>query len=123
MFTHILAPYDGSKNADRALDKAAQMAKLTGAKVSLLTVYRHHSMLEASLSMVRVSDPGRIDDAMREHASGIAEHGKSLLRDAGVESVRAFVRSGRRRGRSMNLRASMRLILSFWAAGGAWIVR
>ncbi|MCF3594406.1 universal stress protein [Rhodobacteraceae bacterium LMO-12] len=95
MFTHILAPYDGSKNADRALDKAAQMAKLTGAKVSLLTVYRHHSMLEASLSMVRVSDPGRIDDAMREHASGIAEHGKTLLREAGVESVRAFVRSGR----------------------------
>ena len=95
MFSHILAPYAGSKNADRALDKAAQLAKLTGAKVSLLTVYRHHSLLEASLSMVRVNDPGRIDDAMREHATGIAEHGRSLLREAGVENVRAFVRSGR----------------------------
>lgn len=45
--------------------------------------------------MVRVNDPGRIDDAMREHASGIAEHGKTILREAGVEGVRAFVRSGR----------------------------
>ena len=49
MFSHILAPYDGSVNADRALMKAAELSKLTGAKVTLLTVYRHHSMLEASL--------------------------------------------------------------------------
>ncbi|WP_099824412.1 universal stress protein [Oceaniglobus indicus] len=95
MFTHILAPYDGSKNADRALEKAAQLAKLTDASISLLTVFRHHSMLEASLSMVRVNDPGRIDDAMREHASGIVAHGKQLLIDAGVANVRGFVRSGR----------------------------
>ncbi|WP_226782779.1 universal stress protein [Oceaniglobus trochenteri] len=95
MFTHILAPYDGSKNADRALEKTAQLSKLTDARVSLLTVFRHHSMLEASLSMVRVSDPGSIDDAMREHATGIIEHGRKLLLEAGVQNVRAFVRSGR----------------------------
>ncbi|WP_108482735.1 universal stress protein [Oceaniglobus ichthyenteri] len=95
MFTHILAPYDGSKNADRALEKAAEMAKLTGARVTVLTVFRHHSMLEASLSMVRVSDPGRIDDAMREHAAGIVTHAKNMLIEAGVEDVRGFVRSGR----------------------------
>lgn len=95
MFTHILAPYDGSKNSDRALEKAAQLSKLTGAQITLLTVFRHHSMLEASLSMVRVNDPGRIDDAMREHATGIVEHGKKLLLEAGVQNVRAFVQSGR----------------------------
>ncbi|UOA16381.1 MULTISPECIES: universal stress protein [Sulfitobacter] len=95
MFTHILAPYDGSINADRALKKAAEMANLTGAKVTLLTIYRHHSMLEASLSMVRVNDPGNIDDAMQAHATEIISHGKQLMKDAGVENVRAFVRSGR----------------------------
>lgn len=95
MFKHILAPYDGSENSDRALEKAAELAKLTGAHITLLTVYRHHSMLEASLSMVRVQDPGSIDDAMRDHATGIIEHGKELLSNAGIENVRAFVRSGR----------------------------
>lgn len=95
MFTHILAPYDGSKNSDRALQKAAQLAKLTDAHITLLTVYRHHSMLEASLSMVRVNDPGSIDNAMREYATGLVEHGKKQLLEAGAENVRAFVRSGR----------------------------
>lgn len=95
MFSHILAPYDGSKNADRALLKAAEMVKLTSAKITLLTVYRHHSMLEASLSMVRVNDPGNIDDAMREHATSIVNHGREMLAVAGVSDVRAFVRSGR----------------------------
>nr|WP_323781462.1 universal stress protein [Amylibacter sp.] len=95
MFTHILAPYDGSITANRALLKAAEMANLTGAKVTLLTVYRHHSMLEASLSMVRVSDPGNLDDAMRDHATEIINHGKAVMAEAGVTNLRAFVRSGR----------------------------
>ena len=95
MFTHILAPYDGSLNSNRALDKAAELSRLTGARITLLTVYRHHSMLEASLSMVRADDPGRIDDAMQEYASGIIAHGKKQLLDAGVQNVRAFVRAGR----------------------------
>lgn len=95
MFTHILAPYDGSKNSDRALNMAADMAKLTGAKITLLTIYRHHSMLEASLSMVRVNDPGSIDAAMSEYARGVIEHGKKILQEAGVQDVRGFVRSGR----------------------------
>ncbi len=36
-----------------ALDKAAELAKLCDAEMMVLTVYRHHTMLEASLSMVR----------------------------------------------------------------------
>lgn len=95
MFTHILAPYDGSVTANRALQKAAEMALLTGAKVTLLTIYRHHSMLEASLSMVRVSDPGNLDDAMREHATEIINHGKAVMAEAGITNLRAFVRNGR----------------------------
>jgi len=95
MFQHILTPYDGSKNADRALARAADLAKSIGAKVTLLTIYRHHSMLEASLSMVRPQDPGHIDAAMREHATETAQHGREILQQAGAGEVRAFVRSGR----------------------------
>ena len=47
MFKHILAPYDGSKNAMAALEKAVELAKLAGARLTVLTVYRHHSLLEA----------------------------------------------------------------------------
>ncbi len=94
MFAHILAPYDGSVNSDRALQKAVQLAKLTDARLTLLTVYRHHSMLEASLSMVRVSAPGNLDDALQEHATNILNYGKAKALEAGLPEVRAFVQSG-----------------------------
>lgn len=95
MFSRILIPYDGSTGAERALVKAAELAKLCGARVVVLTVYRHHSMLEASLSMVRgASEPGHLDDAMRSHARDAADYAKSLVRDAGVTEVSAFIRAG-----------------------------
>lgn len=94
MFSNILVPYDGSVGGETALRKAAELAKLCGAGITILTVYRHHSMLEASVSMVRASDPGKIDDAMRDHAREVAEEGKKIVQEAGVEKVRAFVKAG-----------------------------
>lgn len=94
MFKSILVPYDGSPNAEKALDSAMEMARLTGASLTILTVYRHHSMLEASLSMVRPNDPGNLDDIMAEHATEVAEYGKKHVLNAGFENVRAFVKSG-----------------------------
>lgn len=94
MFTHILAAYDGSKHAMAALDHALGLQKLTGARLSILTVYRHHSILEASFSMVRPEDFGDMDDAMRSHAKETAEEAKRHAIDAGAEGVRAFVRNG-----------------------------
>ena len=94
MFKKILAPYDGSTGSEKSLMKAVELAKLTGAELTILTVYRHHSMLEASFSMVRPSEPGNMDDIMRGHARDIAEYAKSVARDAGQDGARAFVKAG-----------------------------
>jgi len=94
MFKSILVPYDGSPNAEKALDKALEMARMCGAALTILTVYRHHSMLEASLSMVRPTDPCNLDDIMAAHATEVAEYGKDHAIKAGFDQVRAFVKSG-----------------------------
>ncbi len=94
MFAHILVPVDGSKNAIKALETAVKLSKLTGADLTIVTLYRHHSMLEASFSMVRPDDPGTMDDIMREHAKEVAEEAKAHARSLGCEAVRAFVRNG-----------------------------
>lgn len=96
MFERILIAYDGSNGAERALIKATELAKLCGAHLIVLTVYRHHSMLEASLSMVRGNvEPGsHLDDAMRATAREAANYGKSYAKDAGVKQVSAFIKAG-----------------------------
>ncbi|AUM73308.1 universal stress protein [Paracoccus jeotgali] len=94
MFDNILVGYDGSTGAERALDKAIQLAKLSDASLNVLTVYRRHSMLEASLSMVRASDPERLDDVMRGAAREAADRAKRHAQQQGVEKVRAFIKSG-----------------------------
>ena len=80
MFKRILVPVDGSENALKALEMGVQMQKTTGAELMTLTVFRHHSLLEASMSMVRPDDPQNIDDVMREHAKEIADAAKKADR-------------------------------------------
>lgn len=97
MFKSIMVPFDGSPGAEKALDKAIELVKANkdeDAKLTILTVYRHHSMLEASLSMVRPNEPGNMDDVMREHATEVAERAKSIAKEAGVKDVHAFVSPG-----------------------------
>ena len=94
MFHKIMVPFDGSANAEAALRKAVDLAALTGAEILILTVYRHHSMLEASFSMVRPADPGNMDDTMRDHAREVADHAKRIALEAGAREVRAFIKAG-----------------------------
>jgi nucleotide-binding universal stress UspA family protein len=95
MFRRIVVAYDGSKGATEALRKAVELTKLCDAELTVLTVYRHYSMLESSISMVRPTEtPGTLDDAMREHAEEVAEQGKSFAVKLGATGARAFVKNG-----------------------------
>jgi len=110
MFKTILAGYDGSKGGYAAVEKAAELAKLCGANLLVLTVYRHHSMLEASLSMVRgKSEPdANLDDILRQVSRDAAEEAKARAKELGVENVSAFIKSG----------PSARTIVSFFVEKG-----
>lgn len=95
MFKSILVPFDGSRGAEQALQKAVELSIVCGnAPLTLLTVYRHHSMLEASFAVVRPDEKESLDVVMRNHAREVAEHGKQLATDAGCSNLRAFVKSG-----------------------------
>ncbi|AML52899.1 universal stress protein [Falsihalocynthiibacter arcticus] len=95
MFKSILVPFDGSQGAQTALRKALELRAICGeCSLTLLTVYRHHSMLEASISMVGADQTGNLDEIMRGHAKEVAENGKAIAAKAGYTDVRAFVKSG-----------------------------
>ncbi|WP_417241745.1 universal stress protein [Celeribacter sp.] len=96
MFKKILVAHDGSNGADAALEQAAGLCKLTEAELVVLTVYRHHSILEASISMVRGNGEksGNLDDAMKSAAREVGEHSKALVRTLGVSKVQAFIKGG-----------------------------
>jgi nucleotide-binding universal stress UspA family protein len=94
MFSRILVPFDGSKGATGALEKAVALQKLCDSELLILTVYRHHSLQEASLSMVRPVEPETMDDVLRGHAKEVAEFAKAEAQRLGAKNPRAFVKNG-----------------------------
>ena len=90
----ILVPVDGSEQSDRAVDMAVSLADKYGGKVTILCVYRHHSLLEASLSMVRPAEPEHPDKALADYAKDIVMVAKKRALDAGAKDVSAFVKRG-----------------------------
>ncbi len=95
MFKKILVPVDGSDKSIEALKLAVDLQNIHNSELLILTVYRHHSLLEASMSMVRGdSNPEVMDNIMREHASSVAESCKTSAKEFGSTNVRAFVKNG-----------------------------
>tara|TARA_R110002094_G_scaffold6330_3_gene15433 strand:+ start:420 stop:857 length:438 start_codon:yes stop_codon:yes gene_type:complete len=94
MFKKILIPVDGSEPSQKAMEMAVNLQKSFDCELYILTVFRHHSLLEASLSMVRSEEPEVMDDILRKHASGVAESAKKAAQELGAEKVRAFVKNG-----------------------------
>lgn len=94
MFERILVPVDGSDGSLAALELAVDLQKKCGSEMLLLCVYRHYSLLEASMSMVNPDRPENLDDAMREYATGIVESAKKFAAEHGSKNLRGFVKSG-----------------------------
>ena len=86
--------FDGSEGSKKALVLASRLQQTCDSDLMILTVFRHHSLLEASMSMVRPDDPENLDDAMRGYAKEVAEEAKKIATDAGAARVRAFVKGG-----------------------------
>ncbi|MEN3792270.1 universal stress protein [Fulvimarina sp. MAC3] len=96
MYKTILVPVDGSAMAEKALDTGIGLASTFGSSLVVLCVYRHHSPLEASFSMVRADKnaPNRPDDALKTHASDIAAHAKMRAQEAGVADAYGYAKRG-----------------------------
>ncbi|MDO3721608.1 universal stress protein [Marinobacter sp. chi1] len=95
MFNRILVAVDGSNNALKALEKAVELQKLTGAEIYLLCVYKHHSLFEASLSIDRPAGMDIPDKILSEYAREVVNHAKELATAQGADSVRGFVKGGK----------------------------
>ncbi len=91
----MLVPVDGSEQANRALDAAVDLADKFGGEILILCVYRHHSPLEASLSMVR--GPEQLDtpdEALKSYAKGLVKDAKNRAIAAGAAKVEAWAKRG-----------------------------
>jgi nucleotide-binding universal stress UspA family protein len=97
MFERIVVGVDGSDHSLRAVESAAALAEKFGGALMLVCVYRHHSPLEASVSMVRVArgtKAGSVDDAMKAYAADVVTVAKDRARKAADVPVEGFVLRG-----------------------------
>lgn len=94
MFEKIVVAVDGSEGSSKALKLAVGLQKAVGGELLIVTIFRHHSLLEASMSMVRPDEPENMDDAMRAHAKQVAEEAKQIAAAEGAANIRAFVKAG-----------------------------
>ncbi len=94
MFQRILVPVDGSDRALTALEFAITLQEKFDSELLILCVYRHHSLLEASMSMVRPEDPENLDDSMRAFSSDVVETAKTYAAEHGGQKIRGFIKSG-----------------------------
>lgn len=96
MFKKILVALDGSNNSLLAMERAIELQKLDeGCEMLLLCVYKHHSLFEASLSMVRPPGIQIPDQALAEFATNVVEHAKEHAKKFGGKKIKGFVKNGR----------------------------
>lgn len=95
MFKRILVAVDGSRTSLGALEHAIKLQSLTDAEIYLLCVYKHHSLFEASLSMVRPTELQIPDQALNEFAREVINHAREYAHEHGASNVRGFVKGGR----------------------------
>ena len=95
MFENILVATDGSDHADKALDIACDLAQKYGSRLTILSVYRHHSMPGSTHSMVggaiELEPP---DVTLGKLAHEIMDTALARARAKGVPQVEGLVRRG-----------------------------
>lgn len=77
----IVVGTDGSPTADKAVERAAALAKMTGARVELVSGYRQDNSLALSAGMY----PGDLTEEARKAADGCLEQTAARLRADGLE--------------------------------------
>jgi nucleotide-binding universal stress UspA family protein len=94
VYKQIVVAYDGSMGGAEAVRHAAGLARLADAELIILTIYRHHSLLEASFSVDHPDNRGNMDDIMRDYARQVAEAGRAMAIEAGATKTRLFLKAG-----------------------------
>lgn len=95
MFETILVAVDGSDQSFKGVDAAINLAEHYGSKLVMLSVYRHHSMLENTHSLVKgreeIEPP---DSTLRRLARDFVEAAVKRAKDAGLAKVEGEVKRG-----------------------------
>ena len=95
MFKTLVAAVDGSAHADKALEKAAALAQSCGGKLIVLSVYRHHSPLETSHSLVKGKEEIEPPDVtLGRLARETVDRAVARARELGADDVEGVVRRG-----------------------------
>ena len=95
MLNSILVAVDGSSHAAKALDAAADLAKRYDAELTVVSVYRHHSPQESSLSLVRAEEPAPTPDAaLSQRARAIVDAAVQRAAGQGVKVGQGLVKRG-----------------------------
>ena len=91
----ILVAVDGSENAGRAVRFAIELARHFDSEVTVLSVYKHTSHMESSLSLVRTRQvPAPPDEVMHDLAQEAVEWAAERFSEAGIERVETMIRRG-----------------------------
>jgi len=95
MFRKILIPIDGSEKSLEAVQIASEMAKVYDSEIVILSVFRHHSMMERSFSIAGISKRTEsLDETLSAYAKEIVEEGKKIAYETGATKVKGVVRGG-----------------------------
>lgn len=91
----ILVAVDGSENAGRAVRLAIELARHFDSSVTVLSVYKHRSHMESSLSLVRTREvPTPPDEVMHDLAEEAVEWAGERFTEAGIDGVETMIRRG-----------------------------
>jgi nucleotide-binding universal stress UspA family protein len=95
MFDTILVPVDGSDHAMKAVDTATNLASKYGSRLVVLSVYKHHSQLESTHSLVRTREEIEPPDAtLKTLAQEVVDAAAARAKKNGAKQIETLVKRG-----------------------------